>query len=61
VIAAGEKRKGKNVWVEVDRIKKEGVWWRWDEEKEALVSIGKRGEMGKEAGEGPGGEGGKYG
>jgi len=64
VIAAGERRKGKNAWVEEDRIKLEGVWWRWEEEKEALVRIVRRGEQEereKRTGEGAGGERGSYG
>jgi len=51
VIAAGERRKGKKVWVEVDRIKIERVWWRWDEEKGSLARLVGRREQGKERGE----------
>jgi len=31
---------GKKVWVRVGRIRIEGSWWRWDEEKEILIEEG---------------------
>jgi len=35
-IARLEERKGKNVWVGYGKIRIEGQWWKWDEEKEQL-------------------------
>jgi len=39
-IARREMAEGKRVWVKGGKIKIEGQWWRWDEEKETLMSEG---------------------
>ncbi|KYN12099.1 hypothetical protein ALC57_15734 [Trachymyrmex cornetzi] len=39
-IAKKEMAEGKRVWVRGGRIRIEGRWWRWDEEREALTEEG---------------------
>ncbi|XP_046145528.1 uncharacterized protein PF11_0207-like [Osmia bicornis bicornis] len=39
-IAKEEREKGRNVWVDYGRIRIEGKWWRWDEERETLKDWG---------------------
>jgi len=39
-IARREMAEGKRVWVKGGKIKLEGQWWRWDEERETLMSEG---------------------
>jgi len=54
VMAVEERKKGKYAWVEGDRIKIEGEWWRWDEERKGLERVKQLGRM---MGEGKGGSG----
>nr|XP_034194830.1 uncharacterized protein PF11_0207-like [Osmia lignaria]XP_034195042.1 uncharacterized protein PF11_0207-like [Osmia lignaria]XP_034195332.1 uncharacterized protein PF11_0207-like [Osmia lignaria] len=39
-ISKEEREKGKNVWVDYGRIRIEGKWWRWGEEREILKDWG---------------------
>jgi len=57
VIATGERRERRNVWVEDDRIKIEGGDGKRKRRPWLDSKIVKRGEQGKEAGEGSSGEG----
>ncbi|XP_046145233.1 GRB10-interacting GYF protein 2-like [Osmia bicornis bicornis] len=36
-IARGEREKGKNVWVDSKKIRIEGKWWKWDDDKGVLM------------------------
>ena len=47
-MALKEEAKGVRVWIGKGKLKMEGVWWLWDEEKEELRDgRGRRWEKGK--------------
>lgn len=58
-IARKEEKKGNRIWIEYGRISIDGIWWKWNKEKEVLRDVGKGKIIGEGEREGKGHRGSK--